>query len=74
MLLVVFLAPVGYGSAAEDNIGQGLSIDGPGGYLPDSGYINGEPNSNTEINYEDIWSITSYWDDLFHTRDFSFWF
>lgn len=38
ILLVAFLASVGCGSSADDNIGQGLFVDGPGGYLPEGGY------------------------------------
>ena len=46
LLLVAFLASVGCGSGAGDNIGQGLFVDGPGGYLPDGGYLNSDTNSN----------------------------
>ncbi len=35
MLLAASFASVGCGSGADDNIGQGLCVDGPGGYLPD---------------------------------------
>lgn len=37
-LVVALLALMGYASGLEDNIGQVLLIDGPGGYLPD-GYL-----------------------------------
>jgi hypothetical protein len=34
-LVVALLALMGYASGLDDNIGQVLLIDGPGGYLPD---------------------------------------
>lgn len=37
-LVVALLALMGYASGLEDDIGQVLLIDGPGGYLPD-GYL-----------------------------------
>ncbi len=103
VLLVGFLATVGCGSGAENNLGQGLLIDGPGGYLPDASSMTGDINSNmafdnsnmafdsgtvfaieppinydkfmslpTEINFGDMWG--SNWNNLFDTRDFSFYF
>lgn len=50
MLLVAFLATVGYVSAADDFIGEGLFIDGPGGYLPAGDYPAGDTNTNAAFN------------------------
>jgi len=47
MLLVGFLATVGSGTRVENNLGQGLSIDGPGGYLPDASSMISNINSNS---------------------------
>lgn len=46
MTLIAFSATVGYVSAADDFIGEGLFVDGPGGYLPAGDYPAGDANSN----------------------------
>ncbi len=46
MLLAGFLATIGCGNGADNNIGQVLIIDGPGGYLPDASSMIGDINSN----------------------------
>ncbi len=50
MLLAASFASVGCGNDAGDNIGQGIFIDGPGGYLPDRN----APNSNTPFDSSKI--------------------
>ncbi len=46
MLLVGFLATVGGGNGEDDNIGQVVLVDGPGGYLPNASSMTGDMNSN----------------------------
>ncbi len=46
VLLVAFFALVSYGIGAEDDIGQGLSVDGPGGYILDGDYLSSDTSAN----------------------------
>lgn len=52
-LVVALIALIGYASGLEDNVGQVLLIDGPGGYLPDE-YLDEGASLNSYANSAQI--------------------
>lgn len=76
VLLVTISTLASIGSGQEDGIGEGLFIDGPGGYLPDveedvdsfmdfaqAPSMNDESLPNYWVIYGDLIDIWSYWDN-----------
>ncbi len=76
MLLVTISTLASIGSGQEDGIGEGLFIDGPGGYLPDveddvdsvmdfaqAPSMNGEGFTNYLVIYGELFDILNYWEN-----------
>jgi hypothetical protein len=86
MLLITVSALASVGSGQDDGIGEGLFIDGPGGYLPDvednmdsvmdfaqAPSVNNEGFTNYLDIYGELFDIWSYWENymrLFLGKDF----
>ncbi len=79
MILIALLALINSGSGADDNVGQGFFVDGPGGYLPNGDFVNDntdyaptisidhEGSSDYLTEYNDLLSILSYWENYWET-------
>lgn len=76
VLLVTVSTLASIGSGQDDGIGEGLFIDGPGGYLPDveddvdsvmdsaqAPSMNDESLTNYWVIYGELIGILSYWDN-----------
>ncbi len=84
MILVAFFALISYSIGSEENIGQGLCVDGSGGYLPDGDYLNSDTSQaqmstisqesfadpESLINPESLISPESLMDHLVWNEDF----
>jgi len=75
VLLVTVSILANIGSGQEDGIGEGLFIDGPGGYLPDvegdvdsimdfaqTPSMNDESFTNYLVVYGELLSMLNYWE------------
>ncbi len=76
VLLVAISTLASIGSGQEDGIGEGLFIDGPGGYLPDveddvnsimdfaqTPSMNDESFTNYLVVYGELFDILNYWEN-----------
>jgi hypothetical protein len=76
VLLITVSTLASIGSGQEDGIGEGLFIDGPGGYLPDveddvdsimdfaqTPSMNDESFTNYLVVYGELLSMLNYWEN-----------